>query len=310
MGNILYPLEALAPLSFLIILGFIIKKLKLITKETTLAMNKVVFIIFLPALVFYNLYQADTEQIFNGPVILYAVVFTVTIFILLLIIIPFIEKENSRRSVLIQGIFRSNMVLLGIPIVTELCGAAGAATITFIISVVTPVYNVLAVICFEIFDKCKFSLKRVLMSILKNPLIIASALGVGALLLKIQLPDICDKFISDVAKIATPLALILLGGFFEIRHSELRLIIIGLLGRLILVPGLCITGAILLGFRGAELISLMAASCTPAAVSSFSMACELKGDTALASDLVIYGTAASAVTIVGWIYLIQGLGFL
>jgi len=308
MQNILHLIEALAPLLFLILLGFIIKKSKLITKETTISMNKVVFSVFLPTLIFYNLYKADAEEIFNWPVVFFAVAFTVAIFLLSLIIIPVMEKQNSKRSVLIQCVFRSNMLLLGLPIATELCGAAGTAMVTLIISVVTPIYNILAVLCFEIFDNSNFSIKRAFINILKNPLIIASVLGLGALFLNIQLPYICDRFLSDIAKIATPLALILLGGYFEIRHSEFRLIIIGLFGRLIIAPGLCIAGSILMGFRGVELISLMAVSCTPTAVSSFTMASELRGDTALASDLFIYGTVASVITIPGWIYLVQRLG--
>lgn len=310
MYNILQLIEILAPLSLLILLGFIIKKRNLITEETTIMMNKVVFVIFLPSLIFYNLYKADVEDLFNWSVISFAVVFTVAIFILSLTIIPLMEKANSKRSVLIQGIFRSNIVLLGLPIATELCGASGTAMVTLIVSVITPIYNVLAVLCFEIFDKGKFSIKRILKNILKNPLIIASVLGLGALYLNIQLPYVLDKFLSDIAKIATPLALILLGGYFEIRQSEFRLIIIGVFGRLIFAPGLCIAGSMLMGFRGVELVSLMAVSCTPIAVSSFSMAWELNGDAALASDLFVYSTVASAITIPGWIFLVQRLGLL
>lgn len=305
MQNIFSIIKVLVSLSLLILLGFVIKKCKLITDESTRSMNKVVFNVFLPALVFYNLYQAEVERILNWSVISYAAVFTILIFGLSLLLVPVIENENSKRSVLIHGIFRSNAVLLGLPIVTELFGADGRSLMTLIISVITPLYNILAVLCFEIFHKQQFNLKRAAFSILKNPLIIASVLGLGTLFLGIDLPNIFDKFLFDVAKIATPLALILLGGYFEIRHSERRLIIFGLFGRLILAPAICLAGSLLLGFRDLELITLMIVSCTPVAVSSFSMAWELHGDAALASDFFIYSTIVSAFTIPGWIILVQ-----
>ncbi len=309
MVNILHIIEVLAPLSFLIILGFIINKGNLITKNTTIKMNKVVFSIFLPTLIFYNLYTAKIQQIFNWTVIIFAGVFTIVVFLFSLIIIPLIENENSKRSVLIHCVFRGNIVLLGLPIVTELYGFEGTALVTLIISVVTPLYNVLAVLCFEIFNKSEFNLKRASINIFKNPLIIASILGLVALFIDLQLPYIVEKFLSDIARTASPLALILLGGYFEIRHSEFRLIVIGLIGRLVLVPLLCIVGSILMGFKGVELISLLVLSCTPTAVSTFAMTSELEGDTSLASDLYIYSTIASAITIPGWIFLAQSFGF-
>lgn len=310
MKEFLYINETLAPLWILILLGFIINRGKLITKKTTHSMNKVVFSVFLPVLVFYNLYKADVEKISNWPVIFYAVIFTVVIFVLSLIIIPLLEKDNSKRSVLIQCIFRANVVLLGLPIATELGGSAAATLVTLIISIITPLYNILAVICFELFNGSELSFKRAFINILKNPLFIASILGLSVLMLNIRLPIIIEKSLSNIAIIATPLALILLGSHIEIRFSTFKHIFIGLFGRLIIAPGLCIAGSLLMGFRSVELIALMALGFTPTAVSSYIMACELNGDATLASDLFVYSTIGSALSIPGWIYLIQRFGFI
>ena len=51
---------------------------------------------------------------------LYAVLSIVILFFVLLWVIPAIEKDNKKRGPIIQGIFRSNFVIFGIPVATLL----------------------------------------------------------------------------------------------------------------------------------------------------------------------------------------------
>ena len=315
MQNLLLPVKAILPLVLLVSLGYFLKRIKLLNSGTLTAMNKVLFKVFMPVMIFYNLYSADASQAFNGPVIAYAAVAISAVFILLLVLVPIFVKENARRSVLVQGMARSNILLMGVPVVAQLCGQLGLTgaeslgLITIIVAVVVPINNGFAILAFSIFQKNRAKVGRMLLDIVKNPLIIGSAAGVLMLVLGIRPPDVLDDFIGDVAVIATPLALILLGGFFDFKTVGgcVRPLVAAVAGKLIVIPALMMTIAVLLGFRGIELISLLPVFCAPTAVVSFTMAEQMGGDCDLAGHIVVFSTVASAFTMVGWIFLMREL---
>ena len=60
---------------------------------------------------------------------------------------------ESRRSAaaLIQGMFRSNYVIMGIPVATALLGADQLGTVSILIAVIVPLFNMLAVVVLEVF---------------------------------------------------------------------------------------------------------------------------------------------------------------
>jgi malate permease and related proteins len=308
--------KAILPLALLVSLGYLLKKLRLLEPKTLSAMNTVSFNVFIPCMIFYNLYNADASKAFNGPVILYPAGSIALAFILLLIFVPLFVKDNLKRGVMVQGIARSNILLMGVPVVAQICSQIGLAgteylgLISLIVAVVAPINNVFAILAFGLFRDDRVKTGKMLMNIVKNPLIIASAAGVLMLVFGVKPPDILDGFIADVAGIATPLALILLGGFINFKSAAgcVRYITAAVIGKLIVIPALMLTGAVLLGFRDLALISLLPIYCTPTAVVSFTMAEQLGGDSDLAGHIVIFTTAASAVTLVGWIFLLRQLG--
>ena len=105
-------------------------------------------------------------------------------------------------------------------------------------------------------------------------------------------------------------ALIVLGGFFDFKKlgGNVKQLVIALSGRLVIVPLICMSIAIALGFRGSDLIAMLAAFAAPSAVTSFTMAKQMKGDADLAAQIVVLGTLFSIVTIFLWIFLLKQLG--
>ena len=227
------------------------------------------------------------------------------------IIIPLIEKENRKRGVLIQTIFRSNFVLFGIPVVLSLFGDQGAGITSLLIMVVVPLFNFLAVIVLEVFRGGEISIEDIARGIIKNPLIISSVLGLIMMLMEIKLPIFLEKTIGDISKIATPLALIILGGSFEFNKikGNIRNIFIGVVGRLIIIPSIFVPIAITMGFRNVELASVLIMFSAPTAVSSFTMAQQMDADSELAGQLVVFTTGFSIVTIFFWILVVKELGY-
>lgn len=168
-------------------------------------------------------------------------------------------KEKRRLGALVQGIFRGNTLLFGLPLVTTLYGDERAGVAALMIAVVIPVYNTLAVILLESCRGGRASLKKVLYGIVTNPLIVGTVTGLAGLLCGVHLPAIADEAVMSITKITTPLALLGLGGTFcfdAVGHN-LRALFWAVFSRLVLTPAILMPVVIALGFREVTLAALL-----------------------------------------------------
>ncbi len=275
-------------------------------------MNSINFKIFLPTLLFYNVYRTDLKVIFNPKLLSFTALAVILVFIILCLLLPLIEKDNSKRGVVIQGIFRSNFVIFGIPITEALYGQSATGVASMLIAVVVPLFNILSVVALEMFRNNKLDLKRVLIGIIKNPLIIASFIGLSFLYLEIKLPIPIEKTVSDISRLATPLAFILLGATFKFSafNGYIKQIFITVLGKLVIIPTIILTVAIYLGFRNVELTCLLAVFASPTAVASYTMTEQMNGDSELAGQIVVFTSALSVITVFLWIFVLKQLVFI
>lgn len=300
MDCIILAFKVVFPILVYVTIGYYLKRINFYDEKTVKTINSLVFKLFLPCLLFYNIYTTEIDKILNMRLIGFAVAAILAIFTLLMLIVPFFIKENSKRGVFIQGIFRSNFALLGVPVTLSLLGEGNGGLTSIAVAFVVPLYNVLAVICLETFRKSKINVLHILKGIAVNPLIISSLLGVLFLVFKIQIPDFADKTVRDLSRVATPLALIGLGGSFtfgSVKKNFKPLLWIIIL-KLIVVPVIIIAiGAYAAGFRGAAVVTLISIFASPTAVSSFTMAQSMGGDSDLAAQTVVFTTVLSIITI-------------
>ena len=269
------------------------------------------FKVFLPLLVFFNIYKTDLTSSFDMSLLLFAVVGVLLQFIISLCLVILLEHDNARRGVMLQGMFRSNFVLFGIPISTALFGDSAAGLASILIAVIIPLYNMLAVVSLESFNGKKPSLWKILVGILTNPLIIASAVGILFVVFHIPLPTVLYKTVSDLSIIATPLAFVILGASFSFGETGrcVRDLCITLGAKLVTYPLLFIALAILMGFRDAHLAVLLTVFGSPIAVSSFTMAQQMGGDDKLAGQLVVFSSLLSVFTMFLFIFWLKELAF-
>jgi predicted permease len=287
------------PLALKLFLGFTIRKTHLLSLSTFKEFNKLIFTLFLPVLLFYNIYHSNIGEDFNGKLIVFAMISLTFLFTLFMICIPRIEKENAKRGVMIQAMSRSNFILFGIPVANALYGEGSLGEATILVSFVVPLINVLSVVALEVFRNKKIDIIKIFKGIITNPLIIASIAAYFFVLTEIQLPNIIDMFVFEIASIATPIALIILGGsvtFHSINHNKVQLSV-AIAGKLIIAPLIGITAAIILGFRNESLVILMAMFSSPTAVSSYSMALSMDGDAELAGLIILFTTFLSIISL-------------
>ena len=309
MDSLVLSFEAVAPLFLLMMLGYGIKSLKLAKKEHFDVINRLIFKVFLPILLFYNIYKTDIGTVFDGKLILFTEICILLIFGIGYGLVFLFTKENAKRGVMLQGIFRSNFAILGVPLVNYICGGNASGLAALIVAFVVPTFNVLAVITLERFRGGNVKIGKLVKDIITNPLIIGCALGAAFLLLGIKLPTFLESAVSDAASIASPLAIVALGAGFNFSSikGSIKELTVTVLARLLIVPALVITAAVLLGFRGEALVCLMVVFGAPTAVSSFSMAQQMGGDEELAAQIVVFSSALCLFTLFGWIFLLSSL---
>lgn len=312
MQNLIIAFNVVLPLMLCIILGYFLSRIGMIKEELRKGMNSLCFKVFLPFYLFNSIYTTDVSASFNGKLMIFCVAAMTAWFVFLMFIIPRIEKENPRRGVLIQAMFRSNFALFGLPMAESLCGVEKMGPTSLLIGVCVPLVNVLAVISLETFRGGKPSVKKMLIGIAKNPLIISSILGVIFNLLDIRLPSAVLKTITDLGKVATPLSLVTLGASFTFASVAAfrKQLILGVSGKLVACPLIMVTLGALLGLRAEMLVPVLIFFGAPTAVSSFPMAQQMDGDGELAASLVVFTSALSILTIFLWVFALKTLALI
>lgn len=323
MSDIIFAINATAPIVLMVLVGYFLKRIGLLEASVGKALNKLVFRVFLPAMLFLNMYKIESFADIDFTFVWYTLAATVILFGIAIPTVSFMTKENPKRGALLQSVFRANYALVGIPLATSLFGEKGSIMATVLSAFIVPVFNMLAVVGLCIFspDK-KPSVKKVLLGIVKNPLIQSIALGFVVLGIRaifvrfgieFRITDIepVYKTLNNLSSVATPLALLVLGAQFELSAiPELKkYITFGVAVRNFIVPLIGIGTAYLIGcFEGAHFATFVAVFCTPVAVSSVPMAQEMDADVSLAGQLVIWSTVFSAISIFLASYLLKTLG--
>ena len=322
--NLAISVNAVLPLIICMAAGYLFRRTKLVDEGFCRKCNTFCFKTFLPLMIFMNVYNSDLESAVQPGAFLFAAAAVLVIFAAAFLIIPRIVKKGSvdsagspvsaasRQAVLIQCIFRSNFVIFGYQVVANVYGAGQAAVASVMAAIVVPLYNVLAVITLEYFTNSKNGLRPVILGIIKNPLIIGA---VAALLFKLSgltLPAPLYTGLSDMAGMATPLALVVLGGtfHFDALRRNAGALAIGTLGKIVVPPLVMVPIAAALGFRDANLLSLVIVFASPAAVNSYTMAAAYGHDPELAGQLVVVTSVLSMVSVFGWIFLLRTLGLI
>ena len=313
LESLMVAFNAVAPFLFLLGIGFLAIRVKLTDRPFMDRLNALNFRLFFPFMMFNNIYGAKPENLPSLTLMLAAPLSVIVLILLLLWIVPRIVKENSRRGVIIQAIFRSNFVIYGIPLTTYVFGTEKASICGMMIMIMVSLFNVAAVTVLEMFrEGGKIQPVKLLSGIVKNPLLQGCAVGLAFYLLRIQLPAFLATPVSSLSGLATTLALVVLGAnlrFEELKKNSRTLTVV-LVIRLILLPAVMTTFGYLIGLRGVELFLMLMIFGTPVATASYPMAQNMGGDGQLAGQLVFVSTVASLGTIFLFIFILSRLGLL
>ena len=311
MSSLLISFNAIVPLFMIIALGYLMKRLGVIGETEVKRFNTACFYTFMPIMLFYDIYTADLAGSVRPFFFIYTIGMIFLLTFLTVLLVLRVEKDDSCRGVMIQAAFRSNFVLLGIPISTALVGGGGSVGVTALtVAIVVPLFNVMAVVVLEIFRGGRVKPGTILLNILKNPLIIGGLSGLFLKLLGVKLPQFLLIFGGKMESGCFAIALFLLGASFEFKFlsdykKDLTLTV---LLRLVVFPAVALFGAAVLGIRGVEFVTLIALFAAPCAINSFNMAMQMGGNKDLAASAVMTTSALSFFTLFFWVTLFSFMG--
>ncbi|WP_409968459.1 AEC family transporter [Bengtsoniella intestinalis] len=312
MDGLILAFSVVFPLFAFMVVGYVLRRVKKIDPPTVGKLNQLVFQLCLPLVVFLSIYNSDFEQDFSPKLITTVLCLSLITFALCMVIIPRIEPSNPKRASMIQGIYRSNFVLFGIPVAQAVYGDEAVSITAVAIAVVVPIINALSVFALEWYSDRGCDFKRIGKSMLKHPIIIAALSGLAVKLIGLTIPVLITDVMSDLSAMATPLALLALGASLRMEQlkGSWKQMVFCAVARLIACPLLYISVGIFLGFRGIELIPIFCLAASPTAVSSTAMAQMMGADYELAGQIVAATSLGAILTIFLWISVLENLHFI
>lgn len=310
MENLLLSFNVVAPLTIYLLIGVVIRRCGVLNDDACTRVMQIVFYAALPALCAKNMMESDLAAIVRDPFTLYLALGVTVVFAVTVLLVPRFERDDRRRGVLVQGIFRSNDGIFGLAVATALLGAGNIGLMVVGVAMTIPIFNLFGVAEMEYFSGKKLSIGKVLLKVLKNPIILGCLAGFLLNVLHITLPSAIVSTMGNLGGLCAPLGFIALGArlsFSSMKRNRTALTLVTLL-RLIVIPACALTVFYLLGYRGDHLLVVMIIFGAPSAVTTYALASAMNGDEELASEIVAVTSVVSILTVFLFIFLLKQLG--
>ena len=314
MENLVFSLNATVPVFLLMVLGVFFHKINWIDDIFASKMNQFVFLVPLPVMVFRELAETDFASSWDPKFVVFCF-FGTLLSILIAWGLSLVLVKGARRGEFIQASYRSSAALLGIAFISSIYGNAGMAPMMILGSV--PLYNVMAVVVLILFTDAdrkldRNTIKRTLYGIATNPIILSILFGFAWSLLRIPMPTILNKTLTNIGNLASPLGLMAMGASIDFKKvgGELKPAVLAAFMKLIGLCSIFLPIAVELGFRNEKLVAILIMLGSATTVSSFVMARNMGHEGTLTSNTVVITTICSAFTVTFWIYLLRSLGLI
>lgn len=330
MDNLIFSLNATLPIFLLMVLGYVFNKLHIIDEKAATWMNKFVFKIALPVLLFEDLAEQDFAGSWNGRFVIFCFCVTLCSILLITAISRLIIRNKTERGEFIQGAYRSSAALLGIAFIHNIYGSGSSGMAPLMIIGSVPLYNIFAVIILmttapksvvigrytsesDNSDKVKKELiLKTLIGIIKNPILIGIFIGLVWSLFSLPMPKIMGSMVSSIGGLSTPLGLMSMGATFDFSKAanKIKPTLLASFIKLFALVGIFMPFAVLMGFRNEQIIALLVMLGSATTVSSFVMAKNMGHEGTLSSSIVMMTTFGCSFSLTFWLFILKTLSLI
>lgn len=315
---IIFAITIVLPNLVLMGLGFFMQRRGEASQAFIDQASSFVFNYCLPCLLFFSVVDSEVDYAKQMTLIVAGMVVTFILFIGAEIYAKFFIDKPADQGVFVQGIFRSNMAIIGLATVANAYGEQGLSIGAVYMGVVTILFNILAVITLSRVSKSANDtwVSRSIMIVKKlftNPLIIAlvAAFAYKAL----PLPPISGVIHTTgdlLAAVALPLALICAGASIDLKsmlHPS-GLSMQASIGRIVIAPLIAIAVGLSFGLSGVHLGVLFLMVASPTAAASYVMAKAMGGNDVLAANILAFTTVVAMFGMAFGAAILRGLGWI
>ena len=307
MENLMFCLNATGPIFLMMVFGLFLRKVGILDEDFANRMNKFVFKIPLPFLLFSDLASVDFSRVWNIKFIVFCFVVTL-ISITISTLVSCLWRDKSIRGEFIQASFRSSAALLGIAFIQNIYGNAGMAPVMIIGSV--PLYNVMAVMVLSFFKPGQNGidravLKKTFKGIVTNPIILGIVAGLLWSAIGLPFAGIPAKAVTSIGNMATAM-----GATFDLKKASAKAkpAFAATFIKLVGFVAVFLPIAVAFGFRDSELIAILVMLGSATTVSCFVMARNMGHEGVISSTTIMLTTLISSFTLTLWLYIIKSLG--
>ena len=318
MSSFVFALNATLPVFLVILLGWFLTRVHLLNDAFLKAADQYVFKCALPVSLFLSIAKMDLYSDFDPKFCLFCFVVTTIVFFGVWGCARLFLKNRALIGAFTQAAARSSAAILGIAFAVNIYGDSGMVPMMIVSAV--PFFNIYSVLILtfspQVDDAGRLLppaaeggalVKKACLNVLKNPIILGILAGIPFALLRIPLPTILNSTLTTVGGMATPIALLVIGGSFSGAEAlkKWKPAAVASFIKLFLLPGLFLPAAVALGFRTSELVAILIMLGSPTTVSCYVMAKNMNGDGVLTSNVVVLTTLFSSVSITLWLSLLR-----
>ncbi len=316
MENFIYSINVTMPIFLVMVIGYILKQIGMLNDNFVTVANKFNFKVTLPFMLFKDIAGVDIKAVFDIKYVLFCAIVSTICFWVVWGTAKLLVRDKTIRGAFVQSSFRGSAAVMGLAFIQNIYGSSAMGPLMIVSAV--PLYNIFSVIVltFEANDSTgidkKAKIRQAGINICKNPIILSILAGLIVGLLGIQFPTLVNKTISNVAQMATPLALITIGAGFEGRKALAKIAptMVASTIKLVLQPLVFLPVAAWMGFSGEKMIAILIMLASPTTPSCYIMAKSMNNDEVLTASVIVTTTLMAAFTLTGWIFLLKTLGYI
>jgi predicted permease len=310
LNDFIFSLGVVTPLFALVVLGWFLRRVGMITDFFAAGGNKMMFYIGLPVIVFRSIINAQLNEIFEARFIAAMLIATgVGVALIWIFAVPLI-KERGVRGAFVSCAFRGNQAFIGIPLMMHIAGEAGVLRATTVAAFVLPWANIISIFILAFNNEGggkKISTRQILLTIVKNPIIIVTTAGLVWVALGVTMPSVGQITLNYLAEMATPLALVCIGAGLKFMGFDGKFMcaVVACGIKIIALPVLFAAVGFAMGLRGVDMAAMAIMGGVPSAVAGYAMVVEMGGDEYVAGTIVVISTAFSAFTLTVIVYALR-----
>ena len=292
-------LELEALLFLLIAVGYLIRKIGVVSAEGQKTLNNLVLYVVLPCNILRAFTSGGTDGLLGEFLEVLLISFGLQAFVYLYGRIVFRKASEDKKASLMFATICSNAGFLGNPVAEELYGASGL--------LIANIYLIPQRIAMWSIGLAAFTgkgdMKKTLKTVLTHPCIIACVIGIPMMLLGWELPGPIGKTVGAIANCNTALSMMVIGMILtgaNLRDIFEKDTLIYCLHRLVIIPLVvylvCLVFPVSAEVRG---VSVILAAMPAGAITSI-LASKYGRSPEFASKMVVLSTLLSLPTLIIW----------